>query len=167
MRSHSGGSQEAVKAALRRAYLFQKISATDIDVLAEHAEWTALTDKTVVLKEGENCRSLFVLARGKLIVKEAVTQNMELIIARITPGDVVGEVGFVDRKPASATVRADGACELVRLDYLTLKELFETRPELERGFYRELCKTLGERLRASNMALRRSMLSNNSTLGIH
>lgn len=158
---------DAIKAALRRAYPFHKAPAGDIETLAENSEWVTLPDKHVVLKEGENCRSLYVLARGKLVVKEAVTQNMELIIARITPGDVVGEVAFIDRKPASATVRADGSCELVRLDYLTLKELFDNHPDLERSFFRELCKTLADRLRASNLALRRSMLSNNSALGFH
>jgi CRP-like cAMP-binding protein len=167
MRSHGGGSPDAIKAALRRAYPFHKAPAADIETLADHSEWITFADKQVVLKEGENCRSLYILARGKLVVKEAVTQNMELIIARITPGDVVGEIGFIDRKPASATVRADGNCELVRLDYLTLKELFDSHPDLERSFFRELSKTLAERLRSSNLALRRSMLSNNSALGFH
>jgi CRP-like cAMP-binding protein len=167
MKTQPIGSPEAIKAALKRAYLFSKVGSVEIDAISGMAEWASVPDKTVLVKEGENSRSLYVLAKGKLVVKETVTQNMELIIARITPGDVVGEVGFVDKKPASATVRADGPCEMVRLDYLSLKDLFEQRPELERAFYRDLCRTLAERLRAGNAALRRSMLNNNAALGYY
>lgn len=88
------------------------------------------------------------------MVKEIITGDAELIIARITPGDVVGEMSMVDSKTASATVTTDGPSELVRLSYSGLTNLFQESPALELIFQRALVGTLVDRMRKTNNVLR-------------
>jgi CRP/FNR family cyclic AMP-dependent transcriptional regulator len=159
MATSSPEQVQAIEAALKQAYVFSKADPAEIGLLAETAEWVSLPTQSLVVREGDITHSLYILVSGKLIVKEAVTENSELIIARITPGDVVGEIGFLTRPTASATVRTEGPVELIRLGYDSLRAVFSQNPGLELKFYSELLVILAERIRKSNQALRNALLS--------
>jgi CRP/FNR family cyclic AMP-dependent transcriptional regulator len=159
MSAHTPEQMQAIEVALMEAYVFNKAAPEEVIALVEVAEWVSLPPQALVVKEGAPSNSLFVLARGKLVVKEFVSGTAELVIARITPGDVVGELGFVDQQVASASVRSDGPADLVRLGYAELNAAFERHPGLELKFFRELIRTLAERVRKSNQILRSSIMS--------
>jgi len=152
-------STQAIEEALKQAYVFSQADAAQISLVAGIAEWISLPPQSPVVREGDVCHSLYVLANGRLVVKEAVTKDSELIIARIAQGDVVGELGFLTHQTASATVRADTQSDLVRLGYDQLRALFNQNPDLDLKFHKELVNTLAERVRKSNQAFRNAVLS--------
>jgi CRP/FNR family transcriptional regulator, cyclic AMP receptor protein len=159
MTTHTTRISKGIADALKQSYVFAKAGAEDIAGLVPACEWDELPAKSVLVNEGEKCRSLFVLAKGRLVVKEAVTPTSELIIARISPGDVVGEVSFFDGRPASASVRTDDDSQVVRIDHAALRKVFQERPGLELVFHREVVRTLAERLRRGNQTIRASLSS--------
>jgi CRP-like cAMP-binding protein len=65
----------------------------------------------------------------------------------IGPGEVCGEISFIDELPATANVVAQGAVEAYYLDRPTLQSLFELFPHLGSRFYRSLASSLSRRLR--------------------
>lgn len=159
MTTHTPDIAASIKAALSQAYVFTKATEEDLQSLVQIAQWETLPAKSVLLNEGDATRSLFVLAKGRLVVKEAITPTSDLIIARIQAGDVVGELGLFDGKPASASVRADELSTVVRLDHVAVRTLFAVRPALELVFIREITRTLTQRLRNSNQIIRASLSS--------
>lgn len=157
--THTKRISKSIADALRQTYVFAKAAPEDLDALVAVAEWETHPAKSALVTEGDRPRSLFVLARGRLVVKESITATSELIIARIDPGDVVGEIGFFDGKPASASVRTDEPSQIVRIDHGALNALFKERPSLEVAFYRAIVNTLTQRLRNSNQIIRASLTS--------
>jgi CRP-like cAMP-binding protein len=72
-----------------------------------------------LLKEGEPGGHLYVLMSGAVDVEKA-DRGDTLTVTRLGPGDVVGEISLLTRRPATATVRARGktlALALARDDF--------------------------------------------------
>lgn len=158
MAKHSVQESESIRSALKQACVFAGASEGEIEALTEIAEWASLPTQTLILREGQPADSIHVLANGKLAVKEVISGDMELVVARMTPGDLVGELGFLESKGASASVRTDGPAELVRLSYVNLKDVFRNHPALETKFFKELARVLAERVRKTNGHLRSALL---------
>src|SRR5438552_18646585 len=68
-------------------------------------------------------------------------------IAQIGPGQISGEMAFLENDVASATVTAEEELKAYALEWSALKDLFELFPHLASRFYRSLAVTLARRLR--------------------
>jgi CRP-like cAMP-binding protein len=69
------------------------------------------------------------------------------VIAHIGPGQVCGEMAFLENGAASATVTADEDVEACAIEWSALSDLFELFPHLGSRFYRSLAVSLSRRLR--------------------
>jgi CRP-like cAMP-binding protein len=65
----------------------------------------------------------------------------------IRPGEICGEMSFLEDMPASANVVAHEDVEAYHLDRPALESLFELFPHLASRFYRSLATNLSRRLR--------------------
>ena len=63
------------------------------------------------------------------------------------PGEICGEMSFLEDSPASASVIAEKDVDAYHLDHPTLQSLFELFPHLASRFYRSLARNLSHRLR--------------------
>ncbi len=68
-------------------------------------------------------------------------------IAQIGPGDICGEMSFLEHGNPSASVIAAEERETYAVDFAALDELFELFPHLASRFYRSLAVRLSQRLR--------------------
>ena len=68
----------------------------------------------LVFQKGSPSRSLLLVEEGQLEVFDE-SMGQRVVLARIGPGGVVGEVGFVDGQPRTHHVRARARCRLRRL----------------------------------------------------
>ena len=73
-------------------------------------------------------------------------------IGRIGVGEVLGELSFLDRQPASANVVAEEHVEADVLDGSALRNRLASDVELGRVVYRALAETLAGRLRTTDVA---------------
>ena len=83
----------------------------------------------VVLRKGDPSASLLLVEDGELeVFDESMGEDVSL--ARVGPGGVVGEVGFVDGQPRTHHVRARSACRLRSLSRERLLDLVKDDPTL-------------------------------------
>ena len=68
-------------------------------------------------------------------------------VPTIGPGEICGEMSFLEEALASTTVVAEEDVEAYHLDRPTLDGLFELFPHLASRFYRSLARNLSRRLR--------------------
>ncbi len=68
-------------------------------------------------------------------------------------GDCVGEYGFIDGRPASATVRVVETSQVFAITVQLFKKLLDEDADFERLVYRNLLNTLVDRLRTSNVII--------------
>ena len=90
---------------------------------------------------------LYAVEEGHLDIV-AKRDGKEIILATVGPGDVLGEVSFIDDSPRTVSVRAGEENAVVRgWDRKTLSEALAFDPQLLAKFSVALCELLVERLR--------------------
>jgi len=115
-------------------------------------DWALIGDKAIRrrFKAGEHLvqrdrrsHGVFVLLSGTAAV-QIPSQGKP---REIGPGEVCGEISFLDDLPATADVVASSAVEALFLDRATLQSLFELFPHLGSRFFHSLAAILSRRLR--------------------
>ncbi|HSP17522.1 MAG TPA: cyclic nucleotide-binding domain-containing protein [Thermoanaerobaculia bacterium] len=91
--------------------------------------------------------TLFAVEDGHLDIV-AMRDGHPVVVATVGPGDVLGEVAFIDDSPRSVSVRAGEEQVTVRAwDKRSLSEALAFDPQLLAKFAVAMCELLVERLR--------------------
>jgi signal transduction histidine kinase len=100
----------------------------------------------LILREGEVGDSVFVIGSGSTEALLAADGDQEIVLSVMRPGETFGEMGFFERRPRSATVRANERCVVLEIKGEALRGLAETRPDI--GF--KILLQVTDRLRSKN-----------------
>ncbi|HZS11558.1 MAG TPA: cyclic nucleotide-binding domain-containing protein [Nitrospirales bacterium] len=96
-----------------------------------------------LIRAGDRDSTLFAVEEGHLDIVAKDT-----VVATVGPGDVLGEVSFIDDSPRTVSVKAGEENAVVRAwDKKTLTEALASEPKLLAKFSVALCELLVERLR--------------------
>lgn len=90
--------------------------------------------------------TLFAVEHGHLDII-ATRDGQSVVVATVGPGDVLGEVAFIDDSPRSTSVMAGEATTVRAWDKRTLSEALAFEPALLAKFAVAMCELLVERLR--------------------
>lgn len=93
---------------------------------------------TVVIREGEPGRGLFILLAGEVDVSK-VDGDSKVLLASLKPGDAFGEISLLDDSPATATVTAARVSTVLFLEKSIFTRLVQAFPTI-----REYVSQLGE-----------------------
>lgn len=113
-------------------------------------DWALIADKAIrrqfkagdqIVQLGRRTHGLYVLLKGIAVVSVSSWSR------EISPGEVCGEISFLDELPATADVTASTDVEVFFLDRSTLVSLFELFPHLGSRFYHSMAAVLSRRLR--------------------
>jgi CRP/FNR family transcriptional regulator, cyclic AMP receptor protein len=99
--------------------------------------------------------SLFVVTEGTVVVE--VVRGKP--VAKLTAGDICGEMAFLEHSGASASVIAETETQADVLDVVEVEKIFALYPHLQARFYRSLALLLSQRLRATTSELAKSAKS--------
>jgi CRP-like cAMP-binding protein len=115
-------------------------------------DWALIVDKAIrvrfdkdqsIIQMGKRPKGVYLLLKGTARV-EIPSQNTFRVVG---PGEIFGEMSFLEDAPASANVVAGAPIEAYQIDHPTLQQLFELFPHLGSRFYRSLATNLSRRLR--------------------
>ncbi len=127
---------------VRHSVILRSVSPDDRQAVVDRFTTTHFDAGDVLVTEGDDAGTLFLVASGSVEVEGIDADGDALRIAELGPGDVVGEIGLVLRRPANATVRAlsptvalelsrDGFQEAIRAHPGLLQELYELATKRE------------------------------------
>jgi|SRR5579859_3868875 len=115
-------------------------------------DWVLIADKatrrqfkageTLVMR-GRRTHGIYLVMKGTASV-EIRPQDA---LRTLGPGEVCGEISFLDDLPATANVVAKDDVDAFYLDRPTLQSMFELFPHLGSRFYQSLASILSRRLR--------------------
>ena len=128
--------------------VFQFLTSDDLRLLAEKAKRVTYATGEIVLREGHETKGIFVLRSGRVKIEKRLSKPPHTITT-LGPGEVFGEVSFVDSQLASASVVAIEAAEADILEKADVFSLLTSVPGLSSRFYQSLALKLTERLRAT------------------
>jgi extracellular factor (EF) 3-hydroxypalmitic acid methyl ester biosynthesis protein len=132
--------------------VFHFLTHDDLRLLAEKARRVSFATGEIVLSEGSEAQGIFVLRSGRVKIEKRFPSPPQTITT-LGPGEVFGEVSFIDSHPASASVIAVEASEADILDKTEVISLLASVPGLSSRFYQSLALKLSERLRSTTDTL--------------
>lgn len=150
--------------SLRRVKILAGFSDAQLQHFAQFTELQRIPQWTVVLKQGEQGDTMFLILEGELRVR-LVAGGKETILATLGPGEFFGDMALFDHGPRSADVVANVDSSVLKIAATDFARLTEEAPDLAAPFLLAASKTLAARIRADNKRLRDSV-SFSSAAGI-
>lgn len=138
---------------MRKAlFIFGELEDSDIEWLAAAAQRRVVDESSVLVQEGAEISQVFILLSGRLSVR---TGPDGVEINTLLPGEVIGELSFLDSRPASATVVAATQSTVAEIARSTLAAKLERDLGFAARFYRALGFFLAHRLRRQTILRKR------------
>lgn len=120
---------------LRQVSLFSKCTDKELAQVASLADEADLPKGSVLCREGERADAAYVIVAG---TAEVTTEGRYL--ARLGPGDVVGELALILRGNRGATVRLSTDGRVVSVPANQFVSLLESTPSLAMAVLREMAE---------------------------
>ena len=116
--------------ALRRVTMFQGLDQSDLDTLAGVAREVTAERGEIIVSQGSEGESLYVVVSGQIRVYLSDEAGKEIILGLEGPGAIFGEISVLDGRPRSASVAAMKRTELLKIDGQEFLQLLQTNARL-------------------------------------
>jgi hypothetical protein len=140
------------KDILQKSPLFQGMSDYQMRKTILISEMKEFKERELLVEQGTFGRSMFVVLTGRVEVTRR-TEGKIQHIAVLGPGQVFGEVGYINEIERTADVRALTHVEALRFDYRKLRKDLKFFPHLVANLNFNISVILGERLAGAMGAL--------------
>jgi SulP family sulfate permease len=114
--------------------------------LRTYLERVPLPEGTVLIRQGDPSRDVYVLESGRLVAEVVTPEGNRMRLRTIRPGVVVGEVAMYSGVPRTADVVAETPSVVLRLSGGSIERMEASEPDLAAHVHRWLARTLAERL---------------------
>jgi CRP/FNR family transcriptional regulator, cyclic AMP receptor protein len=128
--------------------LFGEMGDQDVDWLSRHGELVMVTAGHVLIEKGTAPDHLYFIMEGELEIILHAGNSVQL-----GPGEVVGELSFIDLRPPSASVSATMDSQVLFIDKPLLDSKLREDTRFASNFYRSLAVFLATRLRQTTANL--------------
>jgi len=119
----------------------------DISWIIAHGRRKNIGAAEELIKAGRRITEIYILIAGELSVRHGQAEEQE--VSRRYPGDIVGELTYLDNRAPIETVIAVAATTLVAIDRSILADHLEEDPAFAARFFRALGVMLASRFRQS------------------
>ena len=107
-----------------------------------------------LLTEGGISHEMYWILSGSFIITKMNKDDHNIILGKVFPGELVGEMSFLDSLPRSASVRAEVDSEVLAIPHKRFIDIIEGQPR----WFRSLMQTLSQRLRTVNSQVTKKMV---------
>jgi len=126
--------------------LFRYFTDAERQKIEKIAEVKRIAEGGYLIRASEIDSTLFAVEDGHLDIV-ATRDGKPTVVATVGPGDVLGEVAFIDDSPRSVSVRAGEETVTVRAwNKKALSEALAFEPQLLAKFAVAMCELLVERI---------------------
>ena len=137
--------------------LLNELNEEDVDWIFRTGFERQVIANTVIVREGEPLAYLYIVLEGLFGVGVASVPDAE--IGRLGPGEIIGEISFLENMLPSATVTAIESSLLLEIPSVLLAERLEAIPSFGAQFYRALAILNSRRVRERVSSLTTSFLA--------
>jgi CRP/FNR family transcriptional regulator, cyclic AMP receptor protein len=117
---------------------------------------------TVLFREGEPGKEMFVLQAGKVAISKKV-RDVEKVLAILGPGEFFGEMAIIANKPRNASAIVSEDAKLLVIDPKTFEGMIRGNSEISV----RMIKKLSERLSEADAQIENLLLSDPSSRVVH
>ena len=142
-------SPDALREALRETILFAELDDGQLDHIAAAGSVQSLQRNVVLFEEGDEPGEFYLVLSGRVAIAQESDDGRESLLAVLGPGELFGEMGFLDGHNRSAQARALEESDVLVVPYAELRLLYENHPTA----LWSAVQLLARRLRATDQAL--------------
>ena len=128
------------------AEFLARLTDQDRANLTAKAERVSFGPDEVIIAEGATGDAIFVVREGSARVERS-HMDYHVEVATLLPGELFGEMAFIEGVPASASVIAQEATQVEIIRVAHVRSLIEADPGFYGRFYQSLAEILSKRLR--------------------
>lgn len=140
---------------LSRIPFLDALNESELDSLAADASEREFRPGEVLVREGEQDTSLFVLVEGTLEASTRAEDDHEEKVGTIKPGQAIGEMSFLTGEPRAATVTALTNAYVLQLRRAAFEPILRARPAIAE----QLGKTMAKRVMRTQAAMQSASAS--------
>jgi sulfate permease, SulP family len=129
------------------------LADSDIAVLESHMRHTAYPRGSVIFRQGDPGKELFIVTSGRASARLSQPSGGDIRLATFAPGTVFGELAILDAGPRSATVVADDDVGCWVLGDGQFSALMSSAPHIAIKLLANLGRELSGRLRRANRTI--------------
>jgi CRP-like cAMP-binding protein len=129
-------------ARIQRVPLFSRCSKKDLQFIASRMDEVSITAGRTLTSEGKATTSFYVVLEGEVEVTIHGRSR-----ARLGAGDFFGEIGMLDRGPATATVVTRTPVEALVMSHAQFRDVIKGNQAIAMN----VIATMAERLRADTL----------------
>src|ERR1700758_1670266 len=117
---------------LKKIPLFSNLSDEEAHRLAAFATETSIAEGQILMKEGDYSTELIAIEEGTADVIRGGQK-----IASLGPGDLIGEMGLLNREPRNADVVATSPMLVIKLTHWEIRRMSEDTIDRIKGIINE------------------------------
>ena len=152
---------------LNRWRLFAELTSEDAKVVVGACEDRILVAGEELFHENDAGDSLFIVEGGRVDIFKNIRGDVDRSLASVGPGDVIGEMSFIDGARRSATARTTESSEFLVLSRQSFARVQKERPDIAAGFFRNMAAIVASRLRTTNELYREAVSFGIEATGAH
>ena len=144
----------------RDCELFRGLGAPEIDFLWDQFPMCRFEPTEAVMKKGDVSREAYLIVDGEVhvqyeLIKEGKKGDAPLrpTVAKMGPGDIIGEFALIDGEPRQADVLAAKPTRALRIDANVLERMYREDPDLGLRLQQNLSQILVARIRQTSEQL--------------
>ena len=125
-------------------FILSELDNDDLDWIAQKARKKRIKKGKTLIYEGQNINALYIILEG--FFKVTTKASQDTIIAKLTSGELLGEISFIDPRPPIATVTAIEESIVLEISRLELNFKLFRHIGFASRFYRGLSMCLADRM---------------------
>ena len=142
---------------LNRWRLLAELTAEDAAVILHACEEQILVAGEELFHENDPGDSLFIVQGGRVDIYKHIRGDLDRALASFGPGDVIGEMSFIDGARRSASARTTESSEFLVLSRGAFATVQKERPDIAAAFFRNMAAIVAARLRTTNELYREAV----------
>lgn len=127
---------------LESTKLFSGLSQDEFARVRNVTREMAFTSGQQIFKEGDPGDGIYIVKNGLIQISAVLNAGERVVLTRLGPGELFGEMAVLDENPRSATALAEKPTELYFISRDELLRLLECIPKLSACFVREISRRL-------------------------
>ncbi len=131
-----------LKWELKKNPLFQELDDKTFDELLRSAQPKIHKARKLIFHEGDPGGSLLMILSGQIKISSIAANGKECVLAFLGPGDVVGELTFLDGGARTATAQAIEQTRTLELSRQPFIKVLENNPATALKIIEIVCKRL-------------------------
>jgi CRP/FNR family cyclic AMP-dependent transcriptional regulator len=125
---------------LRNIPLFAALTDTDLELLEQHANTRTFPRNAILINEGDETDSLYVILSGKVRVFMSNPDGKEIILNEQGPGEHFGELALIDDAPRSASVMALEKTRVSVISRQDFRNVLNCNPDIAFSLIKDLSR---------------------------